>query len=81
VSISPTFLTAFSYESVLRSFFVHTGINFINVLDTHFSYESLFGSFSLVTIWLWQKYESTFAQKSVRKMLMKLTTDWRRLPT
>jgi len=84
VSISSTFLTAFSYKCVLRSFrsfFVHTGINFINVLGTPFSYESLFGSFSQVTIWLWQKYESTFVQKSARKMLMKLTTDWRRLPT
>jgi len=28
-------------------------VNFINILHTNFSYERHFGSFSLVTFWLW----------------------------
>jgi len=30
-----------------------SGINFINILCTHFLYKRHFGSFSLVTFWLW----------------------------
>jgi len=42
----------------------HQGVNFINILHTHFSYKSALPSFSLVTFWLWQKYKSTFVQKT-----------------
>jgi len=43
------------------------GINFINILRANFSYERLFGSFSLVKC-KWKKYK-----KFALKMLMKLT--------
>jgi len=31
-------------------------VNFINILSTHFLYESALRSFFLVAFWLWQKY-------------------------
>ena len=45
------------------------GVNYINVICTRFSYESLLGSFFLVTFW----QKSTFVQKNAQKTLMKLT--------
>jgi len=45
-------------------------INFINILRARFSYESLFGTFFLVTFW--QKKALSY-EKPARKMLMKLT--------
>jgi len=50
-------------ENVATNYF-QTCVNFINVLRAPFSNKSLFGSFSLVTFWLWWKYESTFVQKT-----------------
>ena len=34
-----------------------------NILRAPFLYESLFGSFSLVTFWLWWKYENIYLRK------------------
>jgi len=39
-------------------------VNFINILLARCSYKSASRSFSLVTFWLWWKYESTFVQKT-----------------
>jgi len=41
-----------------------SGVNFINISRTNFSYESALHSFSLATFWLWRKYKSTFVQKN-----------------
>jgi len=49
------------------------GVNFINILRGRCLYKSALHSFSLVTFWLLQKYESTSVQETQLKMLMKLT--------
>jgi len=45
-------------------------VNFINILHTNFSNERHFGSFSLVTFWLWGEIRT---KKIASKNLMKLT--------
>jgi len=42
----------------------HSGENFTNILRAPFSHKSASHLNSLVTFWLWQKYESTFIQKT-----------------
>ncbi len=52
------------------------GVNFINILGARFLYESALPSFSLVTVWLWQKdfgKKALLYKKCARKLLMKLT--------
>jgi len=51
-----------------------TVVNFINILCAPFLYESLFGSFYLVTFWLWWKYESTFVWKTRAKNIGEIDT-------
>jgi len=50
-----------------------TGVNFINIFCTLFSYESLFWQLFLATFCLWQKKSY---EKHARKTLMKSTTGW-----
>jgi len=53
-----------------------SGVNFINILHTDFSYESALCSFSLVTFWPWQK---DFGQKSTciqKKCALKCWWNW-----
>ena len=47
-----------------------TGVNFINILLVYFLNKSALRSFSLISVWLWQK---NIGAKAARKMLMKLT--------
>jgi len=52
-----------------RKKILSSGVNFINVFRTLFSYECRFGSF-------FSMYVQHLYEKSVRKMLMKLTADY-----
>ncbi len=46
------------------------GVNFINILRIHFSYESLLSSFSLPRVRLWTNF---YPKKCTSKMMMKLS--------
>ncbi len=55
-----------------------TKVNFTNIFWTVLLYESIFCSFSLLTVWLcrffwWKK----ISLKAAHKILVKLTTEWR----
>jgi hypothetical protein len=50
------------------------GVNFINVLRAPFSYKSILGSFSLVTVKFETFRRKITGAKAAHKMLMKLTT-------
>ncbi len=51
-----------------------SGVNFINILRTNFSYEHCFGSFFYVHVTREKLPKQCSYKKFVRKMLMKLTT-------
>jgi len=57
-----------------------TGVNFINILHTHFLYERRFGSFSLVTCTYKKLLKRCSYKKFERKMLMKLTAGDAKFP-
>jgi hypothetical protein len=61
-------------RSICHGIVRNLGVNFINILRTHFLYKSALHCFTLVMFWHWQNYESTFVQKNSCKMLMKLIT-------
>jgi len=48
-------------------------VNYINILLAPFLYESTLGSFSLVTVWLWNFLMPKYCRKAPHKMLMKST--------
>jgi hypothetical protein len=50
------------------------GVNFINVLSAPYSYESILGSFSLVTVKFEIFWRKNIGAKDAQKMLMKLNT-------
>jgi len=43
-----------------------SGVNFINVLLTHFLYKSTSHSFSLVTVWLWKIFGAKILAQNLR---------------
>jgi hypothetical protein len=51
----------------------HSGVNFINILRTNFSYECHFGSFFYVHVTRKKLPKQSLNKKFVRKRLMKLT--------
>jgi len=53
--------------------FRRTGVNFINILHTNFSYSSALHSFSLITVWLCNFWQKNIGAKAAHKMLTKLT--------
>jgi len=53
-----------------------TGVNFINILRTRFSYESKFQSFSLITFRFVIFGVKILYKKRAHKMLMKLTAEF-----
>ncbi len=64
-----------AYQSIFKTVW-YSGVNFINILRTNFSYERCFGSFFLVTctyMYVEKAAETTFVKKCALIMLMKLT--------
>jgi len=55
-----------------------SGVNFINILHTNFSYKHCFGSFFYVHITREKLLKQRSYEKFVRKMLMKLTTVYKK---
>ncbi len=53
------------------------GVNFIKILREPFLYLSLLRSFSLVTCWLCSFWSKNINKKAARKMLMKLTPEFK----
>jgi len=53
---------------------MNSGVNFINILRAPFSYESILGSLSLVTVKFEIFWRKNIGAKADHKMLMKLTT-------
>jgi len=53
---------------------IHAGVNFINVLRKHFSYERHFGSFLYVHVTREKLPKQRSYEKFLQKLLMKLTT-------
>jgi len=51
---------------------LHPGVNFINILCVHFAPISLSKNYKAV-FWVWNCLAPKYRQKSVRKMLVKLT--------
>jgi len=50
-----------------------TGVDFINILHAHFSYESALRNINLVTFWRCIFWHKNIGKKGAGKMLMKLT--------
>ncbi len=48
-------------------------VNLTNILRAVFSYKSVFHSFSLITLWIWNFLAKGYWQKAARKTLLKLT--------
>jgi len=58
-------LSYFNFLKRDRTLLINTpGVNFINILRPLFLYESILGSFSLVTVWLWNFLAKKYWRKS-----------------
>jgi len=61
------------WSSTIDSVMHNPGVNFINILQTTFSFESALHCFSLITVWLCNFFG---ARISVQKMLIKCWRNW-----
>jgi len=63
-----------TFSLVEKLLFTRPGINFINVLRSHFSYKSALSSFFYLHVTREKLPKRLSYEKGVRKMLMKLTS-------